>query len=335
MPADHTHFLSCDWGTTTFRLQLVSLAEHRVVADIKTDDGAKAINLRAGTNPNPTQRANLFADHLRAAVLKLLDKAGHSVRPMPVVVSGMASSSIGWKELPYAPTPFAVDGSGVVMERLSLDLARGCTLPVFLISGLATEREMMRGEETQVIGLLGLPHFTKFADGGIIVIPGTHSKHVRIEKRQIVDLQTFMTSELYQVLHLHSILRFTTTTDASNIQLPAFEEGVQEVLSRGLSSTLFQARTRGVLGHRSNEANRAFLCGALIGDEVATLAKTDEKTPVLFAMNGEMSDLYLTAARLTGIGGRAEAVNHELFNQLVVGGQARLLEHFTKIAENT
>lgn len=334
MTGDQAHFISCDWGTTSFRLQLVSLVEHRVVAGIKSDDGAKAINLRAPETPNPAQRANLFSDHLRGAILKLLAESGHPVAPLPVVVSGMASSSIGWKELPYAPTPFAIDGSGVVMEQMPLDLTAGCTSPVFLISGLATEREMMRGEETQVIGLLGFPQFAKYADDGIIVIPGTHSKHIRIERRQVVNLQTFMTGELFQVLNLHSILRFTTTTDTSEIEMSAFEEGVHEVLLRGLGSTLFQARTRGVLGHHSNEANRAYLCGVIIGDEVSALAKTDEKTPVLFAMNGGMSDLYLTAARLMGIGSRTEAVNHELLNQLVVEGQARLLEHFTMKAGN-
>jgi len=57
---------------------------------------------------------------------------------LPVVISGMASSSIGWRELPYAPLPFSLTGCDAVWAEIQ---------PAFyLVSGVASRDDMMRGE---------------------------------------------------------------------------------------------------------------------------------------------------------------------------------------------
>ncbi len=328
MPANFTHFLSCDWGTTAFRLRLVALAGGHIVASIETEDGVKAINTKLGETKWPTARAEAFAEHLQQAAARLLTDAGLSDTLVPIVVSGMASSSIGWRELPYAPLPFAIDGAGARVERLNLELAPGRAQPILLISGVAGSDEMMRGEETQLIGLLGMPHFAKYGADSVVVLPGTHSKHIRVRDRQAVGLQTFMTGELFQVLSHHSVLRFTTSTENTMLDEAPFADGVRAVLARGLSRTLFQVRSRGVLAGKSNEQNRDYLAGLLIGDEVAALAEEPGDSPILLAMNQSMSDYYLAAARVTGIAQRCEAVNHGLLDEIVVAGQAILLTRF-------
>ena len=58
-------------------------------------------------------------------------------RDLPVIISGMASSTIGWHELPYARTPFACDGSDVVWKQVEER--------VILVSGLRTEEKALRG----------------------------------------------------------------------------------------------------------------------------------------------------------------------------------------------
>src|SRR6202020_1156929 len=65
-------------------------------------------------------------------------------------------------------------------------------------SGVA---EVMRGEETQV---LGVP--TLLRDGGIACLPGTHSKWVRVEGGRIVSFTTHMTGEAFAALRGHTIL---------------------------------------------------------------------------------------------------------------------------------
>ena len=57
MPANFTHFLSCDWGTSAFRLRLVAQVGDHIVASVETDDGVKVINTKLGETKWPTARA--------------------------------------------------------------------------------------------------------------------------------------------------------------------------------------------------------------------------------------------------------------------------------------
>ena len=67
-----------------------------------------------------------------------------SLDDVPVVISGMASSTIGLRELPYKPLPFAADGSDLVAEILAPTVDfKHATL---LISGVSSTDDVMRGE---------------------------------------------------------------------------------------------------------------------------------------------------------------------------------------------
>lgn len=79
-------FLSCDWGTTNFRLRWAGGTDD--VAEVRTDEGAAKLAAAGG------DRAAMFRDTLARG----LDQLG-APADMPVVVSGMASSTIGWHEL--------------------------------------------------------------------------------------------------------------------------------------------------------------------------------------------------------------------------------------------
>jgi hypothetical protein len=125
------NFVSCDWGTTNFRLRLVG---GPAAAEVRTDDGAAKLAALGG------DRAAVFRDTLFRGLTQL-----GAPEDWPVVVSGMASSTIGWRELPYARLPFALDGGDAVWERVA---GR-----VILVSGFRGDSDMLRGEETQALGL--------------------------------------------------------------------------------------------------------------------------------------------------------------------------------------
>ena len=79
-----------------------------------------------------------------------------------------------------------------------------------ILPGVAQARpdrpDVMRGEETQLLGVTE-PDFT-----GLVCIPGTHSKWVRIEAGRIVEFSTYMTGELFSVIARHSILAHAVET---------------------------------------------------------------------------------------------------------------------------
>src|SRR5688500_14726549 len=175
-------FLSCDWGTSMFRVRWISAG---LVTREHTDDtGCKKLFDSSGDSASA--RAAAFEDHLRTVL------SGWEIADakMPLIISGMASSTIGWKELPYAPLPLNLDGSNLRVAPLHWNKPASVG-DTFLVSGAASESEMMRGEETEAIGLLKA--LTSPKERALLILPGTHSKHLRILGQQVVDIRTHMT----------------------------------------------------------------------------------------------------------------------------------------------
>ena len=101
---------------------------------------------------------------------------------------------------------------------------------------------------------------------GWFVLPGTHSKWVRLENGIIRRIATFMTGELFATLAAHGTLAPLMTNDA-DIDA-AFVAGLDEA-RRGapLSNALFGVRARVVTGAMPAAQARQFVSGLLIGTE--------------------------------------------------------------------
>src|SRR6185436_317994 len=136
-------FVSCDWGTSNFRLRLVQGPACEVLGEFRSQDGVASV--AAATRAR--DRAKAFRSTLAKHLSTLGRQLGSMGQECPVVISGMASSSIGWAELPYATLPFRLDGSDVVYRELGPLRTKGGSHRVLLLSGLRGEEEIMRGEE--------------------------------------------------------------------------------------------------------------------------------------------------------------------------------------------
>jgi 2-dehydro-3-deoxygalactonokinase len=281
----HREFLSCDWGTTSFRLRWI--VDGKILREHSDQTGCKALFDSAGEN-----RAEAFATHLGKAISKL-DLSDS--RTLPLVISGMASSTIGWRELPYAQLPLPLDGTRLRVEPLHWNSAPQITQTI-LVSGAATANEMMRGEETEAIGLMATLA-SKIADA-LLILPGTHSKHLTVTNSQITSIGTFMTGELYEALTQHTVLRASITKGAP-FDANAFTLGIDCAVEHGLAPAIFQTRTRQVLQHQPPEANTSFLSGILVGDELKTLKALT--TPIFIAGADAIRDSYGHAACHLGI----------------------------------
>ena len=290
-------FVSCDWGTSNFRLRLV---DGGVTAEVRTDEGTAKLAAQGG------DRAAAFRSALERGLERLNAAASD-----PVVVSGMASSSIGWKELPYATLPFSLDGRSAVWERIEDR--------VHLISGLRSATDVMRGEETETLGLVAtLGRDMPFE--AVIVLPGTHSKHLDVNPGGIATFRTFLTGELFDVLARQSVLRHSTDPEAP-FDREAFLEGVEEAQRRPLTSALFRVRTRQVLDRKGAPSNTSFLSGLLIGAELHSLRGT--AVPVIVAAGDRLRTSYAAAGEAMGFAEGLRCVDSEL---LSVKGQDVLLQ---------
>jgi len=157
---------------------------------------------------------------------------------------------------------------------------------------------VMRGEETQVLGVLqGLEAEV------LIGLPGSHSKWVEVKGGCITHFDTFMTGELFAVLSKHSLLGRTQKT-SEHFQAEAFDRGVNVALSadgqRGVLSTLFSARTLGLTAQLAPEQQPDYLSGLLIGHELAGLPRQAKHQPIVLVGAAPLCARYQRALALCG-----------------------------------
>lgn len=322
-------FISCDWGTTSFRLRFIKQDSSELLYEHTSRQGIRDL-FEGLEDPTAQVRDKAFSAALGSA-LDTLIAAEPDAAGCQVVLSGMASSSIGWRELPYAALPFSLDGSNIRSETIPLETPNGTVTSVVLISGLASSTEIMRGEETELIGIGSMDEARALTQDCQIVLPGTHSKHVVVKNHEITEFSTLMTGELFDCLTKHTILSATTAAanDGSPIDREAFAEGVEAASSRGLEESLFQARTRSILGGKAPGQNREFLSGLLIGSELMHLSRVNKELPILFAAGEKFRERYHAAASQLDLMDHAVFLPPEQIAKAAIRGHKVVLEKTT------
>lgn len=191
-----------------------------------------------------------------------------SARPgLPAIAAGMVGSAQGWREAPYAEVP--ADAADLAGRLLRFEALPGVMLNIVPGVRRGGERpDVMRGEETQIVGLLAqMPGL-----GARLVLPGTHSKWVLVDGGRIVDFHTYMTGELFALLRGHSILgRPAHEAGGGEACDEAFDAGVAAVRDggpAGATALLFSARTRVLGGLLPAAHSLDYLSGLLVGEEL-------------------------------------------------------------------
>ncbi len=238
-------WIAVDWGTTNLRVW--AMGPGGVLASATSDDGM----------------GKLDRDRFEPALLGLIAPWLAEGKRTEVVACGMVGSRQGWHEAPYRTVPCApLEPSSLVSVP-----TRDARLSVRLVPGLkqTSPADVMRGEETQVAGVLALsPGYD-----GIICLPGTHSKWAHVSAGEVVSFQTFMTGEMFALLSQASVLRHGMAGDGWDAD--AFADGLSDALSRPerIGAKLFGIRAEGLISGLSPDAARARLSGLLIGVELA------------------------------------------------------------------
>ena len=271
--------IAADWGTSNLRLWL--MAENgAVLRELRSEEGLTRVVDGDFTSVLERSAATLGAS-----------------ADLPVIICGMAGSRQGWKEAPYVDTPASLDD--VVKNAVNIAHANR---DVRILPGIAQRSldnpDVMRGEETQ---LLGLP-----ADGAerTIVMPGTHSKWVRLEGRSLALFKTFMTGELFHLFSTASLLRHSMDEASRTLaDDPHFLRSCQAMIDEPglITAQLFSIRAGSLLYGASPSQAKAALSGILIGAEIGTARKLFAPKDVVLVGTGGLGALYETALGLAGI----------------------------------
>ncbi|HTE11644.1 MAG TPA: 2-dehydro-3-deoxygalactonokinase [Chitinophagaceae bacterium] len=265
-------FLSCDWGTSSFRLRLIDVGSGESISESLSDEGISSVYeewIKAGLKEK--QRVHFYFSVIDRHIKKIKQKVKDMEKGMPVIISGMASSNIGMIELPYTILPFSSGGKDIEVKRIENENFFAHELNI--ISGARTKTDVMRGEETQLIGCAN----GNMKEKQLFIFTGTHSKHIVTVSGEATDIKTYMTGELFSLLTTHSILADSVwpfgDADAEE-NSAAFAQGVKNGADHNLSHSLFAVRTNQLLKRLSKEANYYYLSGLLIGAELGELSKT-------------------------------------------------------------
>jgi 2-dehydro-3-deoxygalactonokinase len=245
----NTPLIAVDWGSTNLRAKL--FLDGCVAASVESPDGIRHRDGRA------------FEDILAAA-------CGAWKRDHPdarVLMSGMIGSREGWREAPYATAPAGL--AELAARFVSIES------PVFgeisIVPGVrwddpATGRtDVMRGEETQIAGLLpDLP-----ASGAVVCLPGTHSKWVVCRSGRIERFRTWLTGEAFDSLTRPGSLIAGSGDGTVDVESEVFARGLEcSDGEGGLLHHLFLGRTEMLTGRVDPADLRTFVSGLLIGHEI-------------------------------------------------------------------
>lgn len=325
------HIICCDWGTSSFRLRIVAAFNGEMKADSSTNEGVSVIHQNWLACNSTIGKEDFFLQHLNKRIADILDSLDDIPAIAAVVISGMASSSIGLMELPYAETPFSLTGQQAIWHKI--EPGEKISYPVWIMSGLRSQDEVMRGEETQLIGISEILQQLS-QDTIICVFPGTHSKHVRISKGIVIGFQTYITGELFQVLSRHSVLSNSVSVGAGVDKLTdsenqAFVQGVSDSAKNNLLNTVFAVRTNQLFSRMNKTDNAFYLSGLLIGTELQTL-KGEIQTPIVIACGQAMYPLYKEALTVLGLEKYATLLLPQTVESAAMLGQLKLFTNLFK-----
>lgn len=282
--------IALDWGTSSLRAWL--LDDHGHVLD--------ANSAAQGILQVPERD---FA----AAYRRILqfDRVPHEAE-LPALACGMIGSRGGWQEAPYKDCPATLDA--LAEGLVAADTAQPT---LWLVPGVlqrgqvgrGTLPDVMRGEETQVLGALALD--PGLAEDALLVLPGTHCKWVQVRAGRIEAFTTYMTGELFALLRDHSILGRPAQAMTGVPDAAAFEQGLDTARASGtsgLSAALFSARSRLLVGELSAVHSLDYLSGLLIGEELrSVLSRRCECPPLRLIGDARLCERYRWALRRFGV----------------------------------
>lgn len=267
-------FIAVDWGTTSFRLWLLSKSGD-VLGERRSSEGM--------TTAMNTGFETVLNSHLDAL---------SAPKDIPVIICGMAGARQGWVEAGYVDVPCALSNvlSGATpVPNISRDIR--------ILPGIAQRFEatpdVMRGEETQLLGALS-ENFTSGAQ--LVCMPGTHSKWVNVESLKVTGFSTFMTGELFDVISKHSILQHAIQgAEAFDGTNASFKAALIDAVANPqmASNRLFTSRSGQLLHGLSATDAKAKLSGIMIGLEIAGAKSTAASdASVILIASGALGRLY-------------------------------------------
>ena len=256
--------LTLDMGTSSTRL---ALHYNSVFDEIRGDFGARYSLF------NGKEALYLKLNEMITALLKRNNITESNVEY--IIASGMATSEMGLYEVSHKPiTADIYTVSKDLKEKLIPEIT---AIPFLFVAGLKDEADgklvdVMRGEETEVFGLLSE---LSVSGEAVFVLAGTHNKIIYInENSEIAAFKTTMSGELLDSVISNTILKNSVSHDFKLSEAYVIK-GAKKAKENGLTAALFETRVM-MMNGVERDLLSSFVYGAVLSEDIpaiSTLAK--------------------------------------------------------------
>ena len=274
--------IAIDGGTTNTRFTLVEAGE--VIDRIKCSIGVRdSIN----NGRQVLERA------VKDGISELLGKNSiHAGEISCAVFSGMIGSENGLYNVSHISAPAGAEELKRGAVRVSLPNITN--IPMLFIPGVKTftdpgekplsELDIMRGEETELIGILA---GTGLCEPLTIVLPGSHMKIVNTDAAgKITSFRTTLSGELIRAAAENTILSQSLSggypESSNDLDERFLHMGYEYAKLHGVNEALFKIRVyANFIKNASPQQLYSFLIGAVLHDDIRSLSKNSSRKIVV------------------------------------------------------
>ena len=261
-------YITIDGGTTNTRISLVK--DGKVADILKNKVGAR----------NGIDDRQLLRITVKEGIEKLLERNHVKTEEIcRILASGMITSEFGLCNVEHIMAPAGIkELHDTMYETVLPDITE---IPFTFIRGVkikgecVEETDVMRGEETELMGIL--------QDAGCAyILPGSHSKMIRTDEQgRIAAFATALTGEMIAALSQQTILK-----DAVDLSVEVFDrdyllQGYRCCEQQGINKALFKARLLKTQFGRSKEQIYSYFMGIVLHDEIEEVLRWDAKKIVI------------------------------------------------------
>ena len=273
--------IAVDGGTTNTRFTVIEngkiLGTQRLTAGIR--------------NTFSEDARRDFLSSVSAAIASI--QGGIGANAEAIVLSGMIGSETGLYTLPHITAPISAEELAENIAAVSISEAS--ELPMYFIPGVKTcpsgetlsieelsEADIMRGEETELVGL-----FNKLGISGeaTFILPGSHMKYIKSKNSGIHSFSTSIAGELLRAAAENTIL----TASLSGVfpkspEKSSLAAGYRYAKAHGVTEAMFKVRILDKFAGYTKENLYSFLLGAVLHDDIKSLSRVN--TPIYIGGSG-------------------------------------------------
>ncbi|AHG21010.1 hypothetical protein Z042_16410 [Chania multitudinisentens RB-25] len=271
------YIITIDTGTTNTRV--CAWQGEQQLAEIASPTGVRDTAITGST-------AALMKGVSQAVQEAIIQAAIPADARVVYLASGMITSNVGLCEIPHLLAPAGLNE--LAQGMVSVPLPEVAASPIWFVPGVrnhnsvitlenAEQMDMMRGEETEAIGVL---ESLGIHGPALIVLPGSHSKFVKIDADDRIEgCVTTIGGELLDVITRHTILANALHQQfAQEIETPALLQGASQCLKTGLSRTCFSVRVLDMFSDLTLNQKANVLLGAILQDDLQAVKHSEAFT---------------------------------------------------------